>query len=76
MLKILIVVNIVESIDITGIPAVNVINTMYRSKMCPMCRYSMQNLQSVDVDNYYEMREMNSDRQRIKVARNKANITK
>ena len=61
MLKILIVVNIIESIDITGIPAEYTINKMYRCRMCPNCIYNLLNGHSVYVEKYYNVGEGTND---------------
>ena len=61
MVKILIVVNDDECVDIAGMPAEYTINKRYRSIMCPNCRYCLLNGHSTCVEKYYNMGEVEND---------------
>ena len=61
MIKILIVENEGEVIVIAGMPANEVINKMYRCRMCPNCRYNLQNGHSACVEKYYNVGEGTND---------------
>lgn len=62
MVKILIVVNDDEYVDVAGMPAGYTINKIYKCRMCPNCRYNLLNGHSTCVEKYYNLGERTNDR--------------
>ena len=60
-MKMLIVENEGGVIVIAGMPAKYTINKMYRCRMCPNCRYNLQNGHSACVEKYYNVGEGTND---------------
>ena len=56
-MKMLIVADEGGVIVIAGMPANEVINKRYRCRMCPKCRYNLQNGHSACVEKYYNVGE-------------------